>query len=107
MTTEAVSSNQSPHQPAGNTIAVDQTHRGSKKNKLSSMWPEIWALIYPRRWIMLGGLLILVVNKVAALALPASTKFLIDDVIVKHHGYLLLPLIGIVLGSTFIQAGTS
>ena len=107
MTTEEVSSNQSPQQPAGNTITVNQTHKGSKKNKLSSVWPEVWALVYPRRWIMLGGLLILVVNKVAALALPASTKFLIDDVIVKHRGYLLLPLVGIVLGSTLLQAGTS
>jgi subfamily B ATP-binding cassette protein MsbA len=56
---------------------------------------------------MAGGLLLLVVNRVAALALPASTKILIDDVIVLKHGYLLLPLVGVVLGSTLLQAGTS
>ncbi len=86
--------------------------KGTSKNvkarpKLGSVWSEVWTMIYPRRWIMLGGLLLLIVNRVAALALPASTKFLIDDVIIKHHGYMLLPLVGTVLGSTLVQAGTT
>jgi len=70
------------------------TNRKKARPKLANVWPEVWSLIYPRRWIMLGGLGLLIVNRVAALALPASTKYLIDDVILKHHGYLLLWLVG-------------
>ena len=78
-----------------------------KRTRLSSSWPEVWALVYPRRWIMLSGLGLLIVNRVAALALPLSTKYLVDDVVIKHHASLLLLLVAAVLGATFIQAGTS
>ena len=107
MATNPVKSQQTPNALNSSVNAASRINEGAKKNRFSSVWPDIWALIYPRRWVMLCGLFLLVVNKIAALALPASTKFLIDDVIVKHRGYLLLPLVGIVLGSTFIQAGTS
>ena len=107
MTSNPVSSDPARDRSPRPEISVHEADKETKKNKLSSIWPDIWALIYPRRWIMLGGLLLLVVNKVAALALPASTKFLIDDVIIKRNGHLLLPLVVVVLGSTFIQAGTS
>jgi ABC-type multidrug transport system fused ATPase/permease subunit len=79
----------------------------NKKRKLASAWPEVKALMYPRRWVMLASLLILVINKIAALALPASTKYLIDDVVIKHNASILLPLVGVVLTATLIQAGTS
>jgi len=79
----------------------------AKLRPQGSVWPEVWALIYPRRWIMLGGLLLLIANRLAALALPASTKFLIDNVILKRQEYLLLPLVGGVMLATLLQAGTS
>jgi ABC-type multidrug transport system fused ATPase/permease subunit len=108
MATKAVDSGQAPNSSNSSSAVIEEGSKSSgKKRKLTSAWPEIWALVYPRRWIMLGGLLLLVVNRVAALALPASTKILIDDVILKRHGYLLLPLVGAVLGSTLLQAGTS
>jgi subfamily B ATP-binding cassette protein MsbA len=108
MTTEAVSSEHAPVAlPDPRDTSGKATKEKAKKRKLASAWPEIKALVYPRKWVMLGGLLILVVNKVAALALPASTKFLIDDVIIKRHGYILLPLVGAVLGATLVQALTS
>ena len=69
--------------------------------------PEVWTLIHPRRWLLALGLLLMVINRVAGLVLPASTKFLIDDVIGKHHVNLLPPLVGAVLLSTLVQAATS
>src|ERR1700731_5447722 len=108
MATEPVASNPTTTKAAGKPILVDSSAKNAKKRpKLANVWPDVWSLVYPRRWIMLGGLGLLVVNRVAALALPLSTKYLVDDVIIKHHGYLLLPLVGSVLGSTLIQAGTS
>jgi len=108
MAAKDVGQNEPSKSPVSNAHSVKSTSAKAKQRpKLANVWPEVWALIYPRRWVMLAGLLILVVNRVAALALPASTKILIDDVIVKHHGYLLLPLVGAVLASTLIQAGTT
>jgi ABC-type multidrug transport system fused ATPase/permease subunit len=108
MATEPVASNATTAQASGKPILVDSSAKSAKKRpKLANVWPDVWSLVYPRRWVMLGGLGLLIVNRVAALALPLSTKYLVDDVIIKRHGYLLLPLVGSVLGSTLIQAATS
>ncbi|HUS05091.1 MAG TPA: ABC transporter ATP-binding protein [Bryobacteraceae bacterium] len=53
------------------------------------------------------GLVLMVINRVSGLVLPASTKFLIDDVIGKKHIGLLNPLILGVMGATIIQGLTS
>lgn len=49
----------------------------------------------------------MVVNRVSGLVLPASTKFLIDDVIGKQRAELLTPLLGAVVLATLIQGVTS
>jgi subfamily B ATP-binding cassette protein MsbA len=49
----------------------------------------------------------MLINRVAGLVLPASTKFLIDDVIGKNRRDLLLPLLLAVVGATLVQGGTS
>ena len=49
----------------------------------------------------------MVINRVSGLVLPASTKYLVDDVIGKRHFQLLYPLVGIVLAATIIQGLTS
>ncbi len=69
--------------------------------------PEIWLLIRPRRALLGLGLCLMVINRVSGLVLPASTKYLVDDVIGKRHLHLLYPLVGIVLGATIIQGLTS
>jgi len=69
--------------------------------------PEVWALIRPRRRLLALGLLLMVINRVTGLVLPASTKFLVDDVIGKHNARLLMPLVGTVLLCTLVQGLTS
>ena len=49
--------------------------------RLRVLWPDIWALIKPRRGLFAVGFVLMVVNRVSGLVLPASTKFVIDDVI--------------------------
>ena len=51
-----------------------------------------------------GGFLLMVVNRVSGLVLPASTKFLIDDVIGKRHVNILVPLVLGVVSATLIKA---
>ena len=69
--------------------------------------PEILALIRPRRALLGLGLCLMVINRVSGLVLPASTKYLVDDVIGKRHLHLLYPLVGVVLSATIIQGLTS
>src|SRR4029453_17240368 len=66
-----------------------------------------WALLKPRRGLLAIGFVLMAVSRVCALVLPASTKFLIDDVIGKRRTELLLPLVSAVLVATLIQGVTS
>jgi ABC-type multidrug transport system fused ATPase/permease subunit len=82
----------------------------SKIKKTKNAWknlPHVWALIKPRRGILALGLLLMAVNRVSGLILPASTKYLVDDVIGKHHIRLLTPIVLAVLAATVIQGLTS
>jgi subfamily B ATP-binding cassette protein MsbA len=69
--------------------------------------PLVWELVKPRRGILLVGLLLIVISRVAGLVLPASTKYLIDDIIGKHRADMLAPLFGAVLAATTVQAASS
>jgi len=77
------------------------------KPKLFKALPEVWRLIQPRRGLLAVGLGLMLINRVSGLILPASTKFLIDDVLGKRNYSLLHPLVAVVLGATLIQGLTS
>jgi len=79
----------------------------AKVQRLRTVLPEVWRLMRPRRWLLALGLGLMVINRVAALVLPYSTKFLIDTVINKHHMDQLRSLVLVVLGATLIQGFTS
>ena len=64
---------------------------------------ELWTLAQPHRALLAASLLLIVINRVAALVFPGSTRILIDEVIAQHKTYLLLPLIGMVLAATATQ----
>ena len=92
-------------------MATEKDARAASKLKKSkNAWknlPHVWALIKPRRGILAAGLLLMAVNRVSGLILPASTKYLVDDVIGKHHIHLLTPIVLAVLAATVIQGLTS
>jgi subfamily B ATP-binding cassette protein MsbA len=77
------------------------------KPKLTEVWPQVWQLIRPRRWLLALGFLLMIINRICGLALPASTKFFVDNVLYRKQATRLLPLIALVLGATLIQAATS
>jgi len=74
---------------------------------LRAVWPQVWALVRPRRAMLGLGLVLMGINRVSGLVLPWSTKSLIDDVIGKRQSDLLLPLVGGVLAATAVQGATS
>jgi ABC-type multidrug transport system fused ATPase/permease subunit len=78
-----------------------------KKTEIFKALPEIMQLIRPRRGLLMLGMLLMVINRVSGLVLPASTKYLVDDIIGKKHFQLLYPLVGVVLLATLIQGLTS
>lgn len=82
---------------------VEPQKKKSAKQYLKSAKPMIMELIRPRRWLLAGCFLLLVISRACGLVLPASTKWLIDDVIVKHQPGLLVPLVAAVLLATLVQ----
>ena len=77
-----------------------------KKVDLRKLWPTIWTLVKPRRWLIGLGLVLVAIKTVAGLTLPALSKYLLDDVLATTHPRpaMLPKLIGIVFGATVIQA---
>ena len=78
-----------------------------KIQRLKAILPEVWKLMGPRRGLLALGFVLMVINRLAGFVLPYSSKFLIDDVVGKHHTALLRPLVFSVLGATLIQGVTS
>jgi subfamily B ATP-binding cassette protein MsbA len=64
-------------------------------------------LLRPRRRLLALGFFLMLINRITALVLPASTKFLVDDIMGKRRAVLLLPLVGVVLLATVVQGLTS
>jgi subfamily B ATP-binding cassette protein MsbA len=70
-------------------------------------WKEARVLLYYHRKALAIGLTLMLVSRLAGLVLPASTKYLIDDVIGKHNSHLLLPLALAAGAATLVQAVSS
>ncbi|HYL85334.1 MAG TPA: ABC transporter ATP-binding protein, partial [Candidatus Angelobacter sp.] len=82
----------------------------SKDNKRKNAWknlPDVWALIKPRRGLLAVGFVLMAINRVSGLVLPASTKYFVDNVVLHRQIQLLTPLALGVLGATIIQGLTS
>ncbi|HXY30250.1 MAG TPA: ABC transporter ATP-binding protein [Gemmatimonadaceae bacterium] len=74
---------------------------------LGNAWVEARGLIWAHRKKLALGSILMLVNRLAGLVLPASSKYLIDDVIGKHDAAMLGPLaLGVGL-ATLVQASTS
>src|SRR5271154_2293125 len=80
---------------------------GASRPKLQAVLPLVWELIRPRRGLLAVGFILMALNRVAALVLPYSTRYLIDSVIIKRNIQLLKPLVFGVLLATVIQGITS
>jgi ABC-type multidrug transport system fused ATPase/permease subunit len=78
-----------------------------KRPSLSTVWLDAKDLIWAHRYRLALGLFLMVVNRLAGFVLPSSTKYLVDEVIIKHRGDLLLTLALAVGVATLIQAVSS
>lgn len=77
-----------------------------KKIDYSSAWVEARRIIWNARWRLLFGALLMLISRLASMVLPASTKFIGDEVFAKQR-YDLIKWIALAIGiSTLIQAVT-
>ena len=72
-----------------------------------SQLPDVIALLKPRRAILALSFLLMAINRVSGLVLPASSKYLVDDVINKKQTNLLAVIVGVVVAATILQGLTS
>jgi subfamily B ATP-binding cassette protein MsbA len=78
-----------------------------KSVSLSAAWREARALVWAHRRRLALGLALMLVSRLAGLVLPASTKYLIDDVINGGRADLLMPIALAAGAATLVQAVTS
>jgi subfamily B ATP-binding cassette protein MsbA len=98
-------SGDAPLRGAGRAITAELTKKN--KPKFKDVWPEIRALILPRRMLLTGCFFIMMVNRACSLVLPLSFKPLIDQVFTNHRMDLLPWVVGAVVSATLIQGVTS
>ena len=64
-------------------------------------------IIWPRRKLIFMGLVLILFNRLSGLVMPASTKYLVDNVIAEGNMEWLYMLLAAVGGAVLIQAVTS
>jgi subfamily B ATP-binding cassette protein MsbA len=92
---------------ASATDADDPSSKKKKKKMTSAAWQEAKRLIWARRGRLALGLALMLVNRLSGLVLPATSKYLIDDVVGKGRADLLMPLAFAAGAATVVQAVTS
>jgi subfamily B ATP-binding cassette protein MsbA len=85
----------------------EAAQKPKRSERLRALLPDLWELTRPRLGMLGMGLLLMAVNRVSGLVLPASTRVLVDDVIGQRRADLLVPLIGAVVSATLLQGLTS
>ena len=88
-------------------MAEKESEKKSKKVKFSSAWHEARTLVWAHRWRLAFGGVLMIISRLAGLVLPASSKYLIDEIIGKQN-YEMLKWIALAIGlATVISAVTS
>jgi subfamily B ATP-binding cassette protein MsbA len=95
--------------PRPGAARAGQAEQPKKKPNLKMMWPQIWGLVKPRMGLLIGGLGLMVINRVAGLVLPYTSKSLLDKVLSTQHPHpqLLPKIIALVFSAMVVQAITS
>ena len=76
-------------------------------HKKVSILSAFKTIIWPRRNLVLIGLLLIVISKAASFVAPLSLQYLMDDIIPNKNTYLLKVLVGAVIGAILVQSITS
>jgi ABC-type bacteriocin/lantibiotic exporter with double-glycine peptidase domain len=72
-----------PLRGAGRAITADLTKK--KKPELKKVLPEVWKLVKPRKWLIAGSFLLMIINRLCSLVLPISSRPFINDVMRRER----------------------
>src|ERR1700690_2890007 len=97
----------SPPSSDPGTSASTASKLAATPGTLIRLFPEVWPYVRPQRWLLLLGLFLMLINRGAGFVLPGSSKFIVDNIIGKHQGWLLVPLVLVLLGAAAVQGITS
>jgi subfamily B ATP-binding cassette protein MsbA len=78
-----------------------------KRLTLSRAWRDARELVWAHRSRLALGMALMLVNRLVALVLPASSKYLVDEVIINRRGELLATIALAAGAATVVQAVTS
>jgi subfamily B ATP-binding cassette protein MsbA len=101
----AMRSGDAPLRGAGRAVTADLSKK--KKPKLKDVWPEIWALVRPRIWLLAAAFVLMIINRASGLVLPVLSRPLIDKVMGQRDLALLPKILMAVVGATILQGVTS
>ncbi len=78
-----------------------------KKVDYKQAWGEARELVWEYRYRLALGFVLMLFNRLVGMVLPASSKYLIDEVIMKHRSDLIFPIAIVGGAATIAQAITS
>jgi subfamily B ATP-binding cassette protein MsbA len=95
--------------PQGHGARTGQADSPKRKPDLKKLWPQVWALVAPRKWLIAAGMGLMAINRVAGLVLPYTSKSLLDTVLSPLHPHpeRLVRIIALVFSAMVVQAITS
>jgi ATP-binding cassette, subfamily B, putative efflux pump len=93
-----------PRRSTGLPAAADKT---KKKAFTAGAFEEARELVWAHRKRLALGLFLMLINRLSGLVLPATTKYLMDDVITQGHWELLPTLAMAAGGATVVDAVTA
>ena len=94
-----------PLPPIFEGYAVEMSEK--RKIRPADAWREARALIWDRRWRLAAGLGLMLISRLSSLVLPATSKYLIDEVLGKGRHELLTTLALAAGAATLVQAISS
>jgi ABC-type multidrug transport system fused ATPase/permease subunit len=84
------------------------TDKSKKKGiNYQRAWSEARELVWRHRKSLTIGLVLMLINRLSGLVLPGSSKWLIDNVLAKHRGDLLIPIALAAAAAVIVQAATT
>jgi ABC-type multidrug transport system fused ATPase/permease subunit len=93
-----------PAQATSSALPATASEEPKRRIDYSRAWAEARQLVWVHRRPLFLGLAIMLVNRLAGLVLPGSSKYLIDEVVGNRRAELLLPLALAVGAATAVQA---
>ncbi|MEZ5392361.1 MAG: ABC transporter ATP-binding protein [Bryobacterales bacterium] len=78
-----------------------------KQASLRELWPHIRELMAPRKRLLIGSLVLILLSRGASFVLPASMKYIVDEVLINKDTRILGWIALAILGATLVQAASA